>query len=51
MGNELSMWIQESISLRNFHLRSGQDIFHHTFADPHGSEGKARLQVKLTQKI
>jgi hypothetical protein len=42
MGNELSMWIQESITVST--LRSGQDtsIFHQNFADPHGFEGEVK---------
>jgi hypothetical protein len=50
MGNELSMWIQESITVSR--LRSGQDIFHQNFADPCGFEGEVNTtSYKLTQKV
>jgi len=36
---------KEHNSLHNFHLRSGQDIFHQTLADPRGFEGEVETTI------
>jgi hypothetical protein len=37
------MWIQERRTVSpDFHLRSGQGIFHQTLADPHSLEGEVK---------
>jgi len=36
---------REHNSLHNFHLRSDQDIFHQTLADPHCFEGEVKTTI------